>query len=304
MATSQPAILTQLQKYQWYTHMRRTEHADLGVIRRALSAARADAEEQGVNLCILLGPTLAADLGIETGPDFRPYPGYKSPDGTKVAVATQEELLLWLHHADKDLCWEVQYTFRRAVTGHMTVARETPAFIYKNSLDLTGHIDGIGNPEPEDQRDRAIIDDGEPGAGGSFCIAQRWVHDLDYWATLSLEQEENTFGRTKADSTRLDVQVPTSHLSHVELREGATADASAPKRGEMVRRSTPYVFHEGTVGLYFMGFCKTQAPMRERMDAMYGINGQAPDAITDYSTPASGSYYFAPSVEALDAALA
>ena len=66
----------------------------------------------------------------------------------------------------------------------------------------------------------------------------------------------------------------------------------------MVRRSTPYAFHDGTVGLYFMGFCRTQAPMRGRKDAMYGINGQDLDAITAYSTPASGSFYFAPSVEA------
>ena len=193
MATPQSAILTELQKYQWYTHMRRTEDADLGVIRKALSEARAEAEAQGVNLCILFGPTLADDLGVETGADFQPYPGYTSPDGSKTAVATQEELLLWLHHADKDLCWDIQHTFRRAVAGHMTVARETPAFIYKNSLDLTGHIDGIGNPEPEDQHDRAIIDDGEVGAGGSFCIAQRWVHDLDYWSTLTLEQEGEHF---------------------------------------------------------------------------------------------------------------
>ena len=97
--------------------------------------------------------------------------------------------------------------------------------------------------------------------------------------------------------------MPTSHLSHVELREGNTADASKPKRNEMVRRSTPYAFHDGTVGLYFMGFCKEQAPLRERMEAIYGLNGQARDALTDYSTPASGSFYFAPSVETLTAAL-
>ena len=302
MATSQPAILGDLQKYQWYVHMSRTEGADLDVIKAALKAGQADAAAQGVNLCLLVGPTLAADLGIETDGDFQAYPGYESPDG-KVAKGTQEELLLWLHHADKDLIWEVQHTMRNALAGHMSVARETPCFIYKNSLDLTGHIDGTGNPAPEDQQDRGIIADGQPGEGGSYCIAQRWVHDMGYWASLSLEEEENTFGRTKADSTKLETQVPRSHLMHVELREGATADESTPKRGEMVRRSTPYAFHDGTVGLYFMGFCKTQAPLRERMEAMYGMNGQETDAITDYSTPASGSFYFAPSVEALAAAL-
>jgi putative iron-dependent peroxidase len=129
------------------------------------------------------------------------------------------------------------------------------------------------------------------------------VHDLTYWNGLSHHDQENTFGRTKADSKRLEVQVPTSHLAHVELRHGTTGDATKAKRGEMVRRSTPYALHDGTVGLYFMGFSKTQAVLRERMEAMYGMNGQALDAITNYSTPASGSFYFAPSVETLDAAL-
>ena len=81
MATSQPAILGDLQKYQWYVHMSRTEGADLDVIKAALKAGQADAAAQGVNLCLLVGPTLAADLGIETDGDFQAYPGYESPDG-------------------------------------------------------------------------------------------------------------------------------------------------------------------------------------------------------------------------------
>lgn len=306
MPTPQPAILGNLANHQWYVHLSRTESADLGVIKNALKALRADCAPGGandvVNLCILFGPTLLQDLTDDVPDDFQPYPGYQSPDG-KVAKGTQEELLIWVHSDHKDRLWEAQFKFRTAVAGHMNVARETLAWIYRNSLDLTGFIDGTGNPEPADQHDRAIVPNGKPGAGGAFCIAQRWVHDLGYFNGLSLEDQQNTFGRTKADSTRLDKQVPTSHLSHVELRDGTTGDATKAKRGEMVRRSTPYALHDGTVGLYFMGFCREQAPMRERMEAMYGMNGQARDAITDYSTPASGSYYFAPSVETLTAAL-
>ena len=303
MANPQHAILTNLAKYQWYTHMSCTDTADLGVIKEAMRVARAAGGNVGVtapvNVCLLFGPDFLATLTDDLPNDFQPYPGYESSDG-KVAKATQEDMLLWIHSDEKDLCWETQYVFRTAVAGHMTVARETPTFIYRNSLDLTGFIDGTGNPTPDQQPDRAIVPDGTPGAGGSFCIAQRWVHDLNYFNNLPLADQENTFGRTKADSTKLTKQVPTSHLAHVELREGDTADESTPKRGEMVRRSTPYAFHDGTIGLYFMGFCREQAPMRERMEAMYGMNGQVRDAITDYSTPASGSFYFAPSVETLD----
>jgi putative iron-dependent peroxidase len=282
--------------------MSRVSGADLGVIKAALKALRADCAAQGVNLGLFFGPTLLAELTDDVPEDFKPYPGYQSTDG-KVAKATQEELLVWVHSDRKGLCWETQSKFRNAVKGHMNVARETLAWVYKNSLDLTGFIDGTGNPAPEDCLDRAVVPNGQKGAGGSFLIAQRWVHDLEYFNGLSLKDQENTFGRTKADSTRLAEQVPTSHLAHVELRDGTTGDTSKPKRGEMVRRSTPYALHDGTVGLYFLGFCKTQAPLRERMESMYGMNGQARDAITNYSTPASGSFYFAPSVETLDRAL-
>jgi putative iron-dependent peroxidase len=57
----------------------------------------------------------------------------------------------------------------------------------------------------------------------------------------------------------------------------------------------------GTAGLYFIGFCAEQGPLDERMRAMYGMDGQVRDKLTEFSTPASGSYYFAPSVEVLDA---
>ena len=261
MPNPQHAILTDLTKYQWYTHFSRTEGADLGVIKEALARParrrqRRRRDRRPSTSCILFGPTLLADLTDDIPNDFQPYPGYESPDG-KVAKGTQEELLLWVHSDDKDLCWETQFNFRNAVAGHMNVARETPTFIYRNSLDLTGFIDGTGNPEPEDQHDRGIVPDGQPGAGGSFCIAQRWVHDLKYFNGLSLEDQENTFGRTKADSTKpRRAGADVAPLPRRAPRGRRPADDSKPKRGEMVRRSTPYAFHDGTVGLYFMGFCK------------------------------------------------
>ena len=211
MATSQHAILTGLGEHQWYLHMSRTEGADLGVIKTALAALRSDATAQGVEVCLGFGPTLLAEVTSEVPDDFQAYPGYKSADG-KEAKATQEELLVWVHSAHKDRNWDVQFKFRTAVTGHMNVARETLAWIYGNSQDLTGFIDGTGNPEPERQADCGIVPDGKPGAGGAFVIAQRWVHDLAYFNGLSLDAQENTFGRKKADSERLAAQVPTSPL--------------------------------------------------------------------------------------------
>ena len=286
-----------------YVHLSRTgDGADLGTIKGAINDLRATCAAQGINCTIGFGPTLLADvLPGEMPDDFQPYTTFESIDGSgREAKGTQEELLLWLNHDDKDKIWKAQYDARQALAGHMAVARETPTFIYGDSLDMTGFQDGTGNPAPEDDVAVAVVPDGAPGAGGSHIIAQRWVHDLEGWNQQSVPEQEGVFGRTKDGSERLAEQPAHSHLSHVELREGATGDESTPKRNEISRRSTPYAFHDGTVGLYFMGFCKDQAPMRERMDAMYGRNGEVRDRLTDFSNPASGSFYFAPSQEAMD----
>lgn len=306
MATPQPAVLDRnMGTHQWYVHLSRVEGADLGVIKAALRQFRQNCADRGLKTVLCVGPTLLADLTTDVPNDFQPFVTVVSADGSgREAKGTQEELLLWLHGPDKGVVWRTQFETRTALAGHMKVARETMTFIYGASLDMTGFIDGTGNPEVERDREVAIVPDGQPGAGGAHVLAQRWVHDLTAFEKLPLAAQEAVFGRTKSDSTRLDTQPAGSHLAHVELRDGATADASKPKREEISRRSTPYAFHDGTVGLYFMAFCKDQAPFRERLKAMYGGDGQTRDQLTDYSNPASGSFYFAPSVETLDGALA
>merc|ERR1712096_76488 len=231
------------------------------------------------NLVVGLGPSLLKDLSDDIPADFQNYETFKSIDGSeREAKGTQEELLLWMNHDDKGTVWKAQYDARNSLGPNMTVARETPTFIYGDSLDMTGFKDGTGNPEPERDAEVAAVPSGQPGAGGSHIIAQRWIHDLKGFEAQSLEEQEGVFGRTKKDSERLAKQPAHSHLSHVELHEGATGDDSTAKRDEITRRSTPYAFPapptggDGVVGLYFIGFCRSQAPLRERMRAMYGMD--------------------------------
>ena len=306
MATPQRAIFNGMGQNQWYVHLSRTEGADLGAIKSAIADLRAACASDDINLTLGFGPGLLPDLTDDVPDDFQAYVTIESDDGSgRQAKGTQEELLLWLNHDDKDKIWKAQYDARTALEGHMAVARETPTFIYGDSLDMTGFKDGTGNPADEDQPAVAVVADGDPGAGGSHIIAQRWVHDLDAWNALSDDQQEKNFGRKKFPGIeKTDTQEAYSHLSHVELRkDGNHGNEGSPKRNEIARRSTPYAFHDGTVGLYFMAFCKDQAPLRERMRRMYGLddaNGVR-DAMTDFSNPASGSFYFAPSEETLDA---
>lgn len=308
MATPQPAIFNEMGRNQWYVHMSRVEGADLGHIKGVLRDALNGATGHDLNLCTLFGPTLMADLGGPEVDDFQPYDTFVAGDGSgREAKGTQEELLLWWNGAEKDMIWEMQFNARTALEGHMSVARETPTFIWRDSWDLTGFVDGTGNPEDHRQPEVALVPDDQSGAAGSFAIAQRWVHDLTAFNALPVAEQEAVFGRQKAPATDKTATMPTtSHVAHVELREdGNHGHEGSPKRNEIARRSTPYAFHDGTVGLYFMAFCKDQAPLRERMNSMYNTDGSGiRDQLTDFSNPASGSFYFAPSVEDLNAMLA
>ena len=241
MPTPQSAILNRnMGDHQWYVHLSRVDGADLKVIKSVVQMVRQNCALPGreINLVIGLGPTLLKDLTKDIPNDFQPFETIKSIDGSgREAKGTQEELLFWMNSPRKDQIWKTQWDARQAPRGHMKVARETMTFIYGASLDMTGFIDGTGNPAEERDREVAIVPDGQPGAGGSFILAQRWVHDLEGWEKQSVPEQEGVFGRTKDESTRLDKQPAHSHLSHVELRQGATADASKPKRDEITRRS-------------------------------------------------------------------
>ena len=67
------------------------------------------------------------------------------------------------------------------------------------------------NPPVEQARELAVVGDG-PGAGGSFVITQRYLHDLDAFHAQDLPGQEATFGRTKADSVELDDKRADAHI--------------------------------------------------------------------------------------------
>ena len=173
-----------------------------------------------VNVCILFGPTLLADLTDDIPNDFQPYPGYESPDG-KVAKATQEELLVWIHSDDKDLCWETQYNFRNAV--------ERPHDRRPGDADV--HLPQQPRPHRLHRRYR------QPRARGSVRPRHRArrpagrgrlvLHRAALGARPRLLQRPvaRRTRRTRSVAPRPTPQASTcrcrrSHLSHVELREG------------------------------------------------------------------------------------
>lgn len=300
MTTPQPGIFALGTRS--HLHLELDVHADAGddQIVEALGRLREPAVTSGgANIVVGFGPDLWRRLAPADAPDgLHDYEAIHGLDG-HTAPATQHDLWVWIHGTGEDVVLDVARAVTASLAPVCDLRLEQSCFVYKDSRDLTGFIDGTANPRIEEAAEVALVPDGEPGAGGAFVIAQRWVHDLASFAELDVEDQQRVFGRTKPDSVELegDAKPANAHISRVEIHD---------EQGEerpIFRRSTPY----GTVeraGLYFLAFSADLARFTDMLAAMFGTGGDpVRDRLTDFTAPETGSFFFAPSLDSLAALL-
>ena len=243
----------------------------------------------GVNLVAGFKPELWRDAVPHDAP--LELEGFNEPvvgaDGFAMP-ATQHDAVLWLSGTAYDVVFDVARMAIRSLAGVAAVAEETSSWPYRHDLDLTGFIDGTENPSLIEAPEVVLIPEGAPGAGGTILLLQKWAHDATAWESLADEAQEKVIGRTKAASVELDDKPSDSHV----------ASTDQDRFGKIFRRNMPY----GTVtghGTMFVGFCAQQRPLAEMLNSMAGLNGEPRDALTSYTEPLTGSYYFVPSTESL-----
>ena len=133
-----------------------------------------------------------------------------------------------------------------------------------------------------------MIGDEAPGAGGTVLLLQKWEHDSSAWEALSDGDQEQVIGRRKLDSVELEDKPADSHV----------ASTDQDRFGKIFRRNMPY----GTVtnhGTMFVGFSAGQPPLAAMLESMAGLAGGTRDALTRYTRPLTGAYYFVPALESL-----
>lgn len=296
MARPQPGIFAQGTRSHYHLEFDLLPGATDDAVVAALDGLREPSVTAGgSNIVVGFGADLWRRLQPSDAPAelsaFVPIEG----DG-RGAPATQHDVWVWSHGTGEDVELDVARAVAMVLSPVATLAAEQPCFVYRDSRDLTGFIDGTENPPVEEAFDVALVADGEPGAGGAFVLAQKWVHDLTRFHAQSQAEQEATIGRTKPDSIELDDKPPTAHISRVVIEE-------AGEELELYRRSTPYGRVEES-GLYFLAFSADPSRFTKMLHRMFDVDGEGVhDHLTDFSTPVSGAFYFAPSLDALDGML-
>jgi porphyrinogen peroxidase len=203
-----------------------------------------------------------------------------------VMPATQHDAVLWLSGSAYDVVFDMARQAIGELGGLASLGDETSSWPYRHDRDLTGFIDGTENPSLIDAPEVALIPGGAAGAGGTILLLQKWVHDAPAWEALPIAGQERVMGRAKLDSVELEDKASDSHV----------ASTDQDRFGKIFRRNMPY----GTVtdhGTMFVGFSAEQRPLTAMLESMAGLAGGVRDALTRYTRPITGAYYFVPSTE-------
>jgi len=205
-----------------------------------------------------------------------------------VMPATQHDAVLWLSGAAYDVIFDTARAVISSLADLAVVAEETSSWPYQHDRDLTGFIDGTENPSLIDAPQVALVPDGQPAAGGTVLLLQKWLHDAPAWEGLPVTAQEQVIGRAKPDSTELEDKPASSHV----------ASTDQDTFGKIFRRNMPF----GTVtahGTMFVGFSADQRRLSSMLEGMAGLRDGVRDALTHYTHAVSGAYYFVPSTDSL-----
>ncbi len=205
-----------------------------------------------------------------------------------VMPATQHDAVMWISGSAYDVVFDMAREVIAGLAALATVAEETSSWPYRHDRDLTGFIDGTENPTLIEAPSISLIPDGNPGAGGSVLLLQKWIHDATAWELLSVDRQERVIGRRKDDSAELPDKPSDSHVARTDQ----------DTFGKVFRRNMPF----GTVtahGTMFVGFSSEQPRLAKMLASMGGAADGVRDTLTIYTRATSGAYYFIPSTDAL-----
>ena len=218
--------------------------------------------------------------------------------GRHHAVATPGDVLFHIRATRTDLCFELATQIMSRLGSAVSTTDEVHGFTYFDDRDLIGFVDGTENPVDQAAIDATIIGEEDAVfAGGSYVIVQKYLHDLNSWNTLPIEQQEKIIGRTKLSDIELDDAVkPTSaHNALTSIMEDG-------KPLEIVRDNMPFGdVGKGEFGTYFIGYARSPHRIEQMLVNMFV--GQPPgnyDRLLDFSRAITGTLFFVPSATFLE----
>lgn len=230
--------------------------------------------------------------------ELRPLPVYRGK--THTTVSTPGDLLFHIRADRTDLCFEFERQLLDSLGDSVEPLDETIGFRYFDTRDLLGFVDGTANPVGPDLHESVFVTDTDdkPLAGGSYVVVQKYLHNLQGWNKLTTEEQQSIVGRTKLDNVELDDAGPDDQKAHKTL---ATIEDENGEEHDILRDNMPFGSPAaGQYGTYFIGYSRKLWVIEKMLERMFvGDPPGKHDRILNYSTPITGTTFFAPDASLL-----
>jgi len=239
-----------------------------------------------------IGRDLWDRLGLDQRPqELKPFAPIKGSVHT--APATPGDLLFHIRAERPDMCFEFERILLDSMGTSVTVVDEVEGFRYFDARDLLGFVDGTANPTGLDLPAAALVGDEDADfAGGSYVVVQKYLHDMNAWKETPTHLQEAIIGRTKIDNIEIDDD-DAPRKSHKSLATITDADGN---EFDILRDNMPFGRPgRQEFGTYFIGYSRYLWVIEKMLQRMYiGDPPGAYDRLLDFSTPHTGTTFFAP----------
>lgn len=235
----------------------------------------------------IFGPSLPRELH-----PFKEFTGQKH-----TAVSTPGDVLFHIRSERDDISFEFERLLLDGLGDAVRVVDEVSGFRYFDSRDLLGFVDGTANPVGPDLPASTLVGDEDPKfVGGSYVVVQKYLHDLSAWQMLNTEQQEAIIGRRKSDNFELG-DAARGQKAHKTL---ATIEDDEGEH-DILRDNMPFGRPgAGEFGTYFIGYTRNLWVLENMLERMFiGDPPGLHDRILDFSTPHTGTTFFAPTATML-----
>jgi putative iron-dependent peroxidase len=238
----------------------------------------------GETIVVGLGLSCIQQLDIELA-GLRAFPALV--ESAIEIPSTPAALCCWLRGDDRGELMHQSRRLTKLLEPAFEIQTAVDAFQYGASQDLTGYEDGTENPIGDDALEAGFVKNKGLGLdGSSFFAIQQWVHDLDYFESLSTQAQDHTFGRQISDNEEIDDAPLSAHVKR-------TAQEDFEPEAFVLRRSMPWA-NENQMGLVFTAFGHSFDAFEALLNRMIGKDDGVVDALFSFTRPVSGSYFWCP----------
>jgi putative iron-dependent peroxidase len=248
-----------------------------------------------------IGRALWDRLHLDGRPkELKPFAPITGP--VHSAPGTPGDLLFHIRAERPDMCFELERILLNSLGNSVAVVDEVSGFRYFDARDLLGFVDGTANPTGLDLPGSALVgEEDQEFVGGSYVVVQKYLHDMTAWGKTPTPLQEEIIGRTKIDNIELD-DGAAPRKSHKTLTTITDDDGNEL---DILRDNMPFGRPgQKEFGTYFIGYSRYLWVIEKMLQRMYiGDPPGAYDRLLDFSTPQTGTTFFAPSRPTLQALL-